>query len=303
MAGGTADWRSRSLPRDHWQRRIADLDPEVDWAEIYAIALEHEFPWDMEQALSLALFRTFAVPEIGELLADTGEFTTRTQKRYDDTAIVLQEVGDFVGGESVDPTGIRRLNRMHAAYAIPNDQMLYVLATFVVVPQRWIRRYGYRPLSDAEIASSVRYWQRVGRLMGIHDVPADFDGFAAYLDDYERDRFGYSPGGRSVSDATLDLFVSWWPAPLRGAVRSALLAVLDRHLLQALRYDAPPGWWTAAVRGALVARGRVVGLLPARRERRRATDSPRIKGYPSGWDIAAVGTFPPAGADVAGRQA
>ena len=36
-----------------------------------------EFPWDMNQALSFALFRTYAVPSIGDLLARTGEFTAR----------------------------------------------------------------------------------------------------------------------------------------------------------------------------------------------------------------------------------
>jgi hypothetical protein len=35
----------------------------------------------------------------------TGEFTERGQQRYDDTTVVLQEVGDFVGGETDDRTG------------------------------------------------------------------------------------------------------------------------------------------------------------------------------------------------------
>ena len=34
----------------------------------------HEFPWDVTQALGLALYRTYAVPSIGELLSATGEF-------------------------------------------------------------------------------------------------------------------------------------------------------------------------------------------------------------------------------------
>ena len=45
------------LPRTHWQRQIARLDPETDYQEIYRVMTTLEFPWDMNQALSFALFR------------------------------------------------------------------------------------------------------------------------------------------------------------------------------------------------------------------------------------------------------
>lgn len=280
------------LPRDHWQRHVAALDPEQDFAEIYAVTVEHEFPWDMQQSLSLALFRTFAVPEIGALLWRTGQFTERSQKRYDDTTVVLQEVGDFVGGETSDRTGVRRMNQMHGAYDIPNDQMRYVLATFVVVPVRWIDEFGYRPMSAVEIAASVRYWQRVGELMGISGIPADFLEFERSFDDYEAARFGYSAGGRAVADATLHLFVSWYPSLLRDLIRPATVSLMDEQLRCALRYQDPPLWLTGAVRRGLGVRRRFIARLPARRMRRRATQSRQVKGYPLGWDIARVGTFP-----------
>ena len=79
------------LRRTHWQRQICRLDPERDFEEIYRIVLAHEFPWDMNQALSFALFRTYAVPSIGRLLDETGEFARDTQKRYDDTVLLLDE--------------------------------------------------------------------------------------------------------------------------------------------------------------------------------------------------------------------
>ena len=49
------------MQRDHWQREIARLDPEVDYAEIYRIMGAHEFPWDLTQSLGLALYRRFVV--------------------------------------------------------------------------------------------------------------------------------------------------------------------------------------------------------------------------------------------------
>ncbi|MGV7636901.1 oxygenase MpaB family protein, partial [Mycobacterium kansasii] len=66
--------------------RNRGLNPETDYVEISRNLGTYDFPWDITQALSFALFRTYAVPSIGRLLADTGEFTERVQKRYDDTA-------------------------------------------------------------------------------------------------------------------------------------------------------------------------------------------------------------------------
>ncbi|MEX1210890.1 MAG: oxygenase MpaB family protein [Candidatus Nanopelagicales bacterium] len=280
------------LQRDYWQRHATTLDPEHDWFEIYAIAVGYEFPWDNARATEFALFRTFAVPEIGELLSRTGAFTDQTQKRYDDTAIIIDGAGLFIGGESEDRTPIQRLNQMHGSYDIPNDQMLYVLTSFVVPARRWIDRYGYRAMSPAEVDSSVRYWQRMGQLMGIRDIPADYAGCADYFDTYERERFAYSPGGRAVADATLDLFTGWYPAPLRPLIRTIAISLMDPHLRQALRYDAPPELLSRSVDAALALRKRIVGLLPSRRDLVRAVHGWRIKGYPGGWDMARIGTFP-----------
>mgnify|MGYP004117529627 CR=1 FL=1 len=46
------------------------LDPETQFVEIYRNLATIEFPWDLNQALSLALFRTYAVPSVGRLQAD-----------------------------------------------------------------------------------------------------------------------------------------------------------------------------------------------------------------------------------------
>jgi hypothetical protein len=62
------------MRRDVWERRIRELDPDVDFVEIYRIMAAYDFPWDMTRSLSLALYRSYAVPSIGELLAATREF-------------------------------------------------------------------------------------------------------------------------------------------------------------------------------------------------------------------------------------
>ena len=282
----------RPLPRDYWQRQIEGMDPQTQWAEIYGIVTGHEFPWESQHSSEVALLHTFAVPAIAELLERTGESTQRTEKRFDDTAIVLVESGKYIGGETEDPTAIRRLNRMHGAYDIPNDQMLYVLSTFPVMARRWIDRYGYRRMAHAEVESMVRYWQRMGELMGISDIPQDYAAFADYFDTYEREHFGYTTGGRAIADANLDLFASWYPQSLRPLVLGTVMSLLEPHLRRALRYDDPPAIVSAGVEVALQVRRRILRWMPARRDYVSPLDNLRLRTYPAGYDIAKVGTFP-----------
>ena len=164
------------LPRDHWQRRIEQLDPVADHAQIYGITARHEFPWDMSQALSFALFRTYAVPSIGVLLHDTGEFTVRTQKRYDDTALILDHIGEHGFASDEGRAALRRMNQMHAMYDISNDDLRYVLSTFVVVPIRWLDDFGWRPMSETEKVASAQLLPRARAPHGHQGHPGDVAG-------------------------------------------------------------------------------------------------------------------------------
>lgn len=280
------------LRRDHWQRRIERLDPAVSYEEIYRITTTLEFPWDMSQSLSFALFRTFAVPSIGRLLDETGEFCTRTQQRYDDTALLLDEVARHGLHEAGGRRAIRRINQMHGAYDISNDDMRYVLSTFVVVPKRWMDDYGWRPFMPAEVEASTRYYVELGRLMGIKDTPETYDSFESLMDSYEAKHFAFEPGARRVADATMRLMGTFYPAPLARPTEVFSRALMDRPLLEAFGYREPPRPVVAASRAALRLRGRVESVLPARRTPVEVRDLPRIRSYPDGYDAEALGTFP-----------
>ena len=157
----------RYARRDALSRR----DPDMDYHEIYRQLATLEFPWDIYQALSFALFRTYAVPSIGGLLHRSGEFTARVQKRYDDTVLILDAVLEHGFDHPTGRAAIRRMNQMHGSYPISNDDLRYVLAAFVVVPVRWLRDYGWRQLTDLELRASVTYYQRRHRPMLIRAAP------------------------------------------------------------------------------------------------------------------------------------
>ncbi|REE64974.1 uncharacterized protein DUF2236 [Streptomyces sp. 3212.3] len=272
--------------------RIRRLDPEKDALEIYRLSTAYEFPWDYTRALELALYRTYAVPRIGRLLAETGELTERTQKRYDDTALLLGTIVEHGFDGEQGRTAIQRINQMHYSYDIADDDMRYVLCTFVVTPKRWIDAYGWRRLSRHETVASVVYYRTLGRYMGIKDIPETYEEFETFLDAYEEAHFGTDAGARRVSDATLDLMASWYPRALAPVVRLATLALLDDSLLEAFRYEPPSAATRASVRRAVRVRCRLVRLMPPRRAPHFARQNPEIKGYPNGFRVAALGTRP-----------
>jgi len=275
-------------------RQIAALDPQTDYRQIYRLLFLYEFPWDLNESLSFALFRTYAVPSIGRLLQQTGEFTERTQKRYDDTALILDAI--LVDGPDAGDgrEALRRMNRMHRAYGISNDDLRYVLSTFVVVPTRWLDQFGWRRLTPAERVATVNYYRDVGAHMGIKDIPETYQGFEWLLDDYERSHFGFDDGSLAVADATLDLMATFPPKHLlpKAAVRRFAYAVMDDPLLDAFRYPHPHPAVRAAARGALSARAALVRLMPPRTTPKRVRDLPNIRSYPGGFDVRNLGTFP-----------
>ncbi len=280
-------------PRQHWARRSEELDPVRDHREITLHVSAYDFPWDTLQALSFALFRTYAVPSIGRLLDETHEFTGRVQKRYDDTGLLLEEIQRHGLDTTRGRSAVRRINQMHAMYDISNDDLRYVLSTFVVVPKRWMDDFGFRSLTPHEVAATTNYYLELGRHMNIKDLPEDFTGFERLLEDYERAHFAFDAGGRRVADSTLDLMATFWPsswAP-RWVVRRFAFSLMDEPLLRAFRYPVPSQVERAVFLGVMRVRARLLRLFPARSKPTWVSTYGYFRTYPTGYEIDGLGTF------------
>ncbi|GAB2771243.1 oxygenase MpaB family protein [Nocardioides salsibiostraticola] len=286
--------------KKRWQRRNEQLHPETDYVEIYRNLSTYDFPWDFNQSLSLALFRTYAVPSVGRLLDETGQFTTDCQKRYDDTGLLLEAPLVHGFDSETGRAGIRRINQMHRMYDISNDDLRYVLSTFVVVPKRWLDDFGWRALTTGELRATVNYFRELGRHMGITGIPETYTAFESLMDDYEAEHFAYDEGARRVADSTLGLMVSFYPSAAAGVVEKFSQALMDPALLAAFRYDEPGEPMRRAARLALRTRARALAFAPSRRKPALVIDSPRIRSYPNGYDVRKLGTFPAATPSAAG---
>ncbi len=268
--------------------QIRRLDPQRDHARIVYLSTCYDFPFDTTRALEFALFRTFAVPSIAELLDRTGEFTRRAGKRYDDTDILVSELIEHGYASDRGRRALRRINQLHGRFAISNDDYLYVLSTFVYEPIRWNARFGWRPLCEEERLAYFLFWREVGRRMNIRDVPEEFDAFERFNRDYERRHFRYSEASRRVGTATRELFVSWFPQAPGALVRWAIHALLDDPLREAFGFPPAPGPVRALTPLAMRLRARLLRWLPARRRPRLRT-SQRRDLYPGGYRIEGVG--------------
>ncbi|MFE6826417.1 oxygenase MpaB family protein [Streptomyces sp. NPDC057690] len=267
--------------------RIRRMDPRHDHEEIFRWITRYEFPWDYMQGVSVAFLRDYGVPRISQLLDRTQEFERAGQKRYDDTVLVAYEMVRHGMDSEHGRATARHLNRIHGRYRIANEDYLYVLATTVVGPKRWIDRYGWRPLCSQETESLALVGRRMGEMMGVTGIPADYAGFEQLHDTYEKEMFAYDPANRRVAAATLRIITDWYPRPLRPLVARLALAVLDEPLLTALGFRPQPRPVRTTAHLLLRARALLTRLLPARPGWWPSRPKPR--SYPFGWTLDDLG--------------
>ena len=173
----------------HYLDEILSLDPLRDHKRIVQLDVCFEFPWDTTRSLELALFRTFGVPSIARLLDSTGEFARASQKRYDDTDLIISTILEDGYDSEAGKRALRQMNRIHSRFEISNDDFVYVLSTFVLEPIRWNARFGWRPMMEAERLASFHCWREIGRRMNIKAIPEEYAELERFNEAYERKHF------------------------------------------------------------------------------------------------------------------
>ncbi len=260
----------------------------ADHSRIVQLDTCYEFPWDTTRALELALFRTFAVPSVAALLDSTGELASRAQKRYDDTDLILSTIAEAGYDSPEGRRAIRRMNQIHGRFEISNDDFLYVLSSFVFEPIRWNARFGWRPLIEAERLATFHFWNEVGRLMAIRNLPERYEDFERFNEEYETRHFARSSAAERVGRATRDMLLAWFPGLPRRFGAHAIYALMDDRLLAAFGFPQPPSALRTTVERALRARACVVAHMPARQYPRLRTRR-RTRTYGREWELESLG--------------
>jgi hypothetical protein len=268
---------------------IKQLNPVKDHQRIAYLTANYEFPWDTTRSLELALFRTFAVAKGTALLAGTGEFTQRPQKRYDDTVLLLAEILENGYDSERGRAALRRMNQLHGRFNIPNDEFLYVLSTFVFEPIRWNTRFGWRPLLKQEKLAAYYYWREVGLRMNIKSIPPDYESLERYNIEHEDTHFRFAESNYRLAKATRDMFLGWFlPRWLWPLGEPFIYAIMDDRLLSAVGFPQPAPWIRRFVEGCMKVRARLLRFMPGRRRPHLITQQKHLT-YPDGYQIEQLG--------------
>ncbi|ETI22121.1 hypothetical protein G647_06193 [Cladophialophora carrionii CBS 160.54] len=280
--------------------------------DIIEVVSDTEFPALFEKGLQFALFRTYGIPTISELLVKTTQLSTEKNvpKRYADTGVLL---GDMYGAEPNSDRCIEayaRLNYLHGHYIkqgkISNDDMLYTLSLFLNQPVEWINKYEWRQLTELEICAMGVFHKAMGDGMDIsfEKLPSYSTGwkdglhFYRELDtwakDYEKRCMVPNKKNYDTAVQTRQLLISQHPPFMRGVLTKVISAPLDDRLREAIMFEKAPASYLAFFDGFMKLRRLYLRYLalprPKFMAKKMLTKEPDAKGkrYYLVWDTAPV---------------
>jgi hypothetical protein len=270
-------------------KQILKLDPQREHQHIVYWVGAYEYPWLLRKSLEFALFRTYAVPSISKILADSGQFERYGQKRYDDTALLIAEFSEHGYDSERGRAAIRRMNQLHRRWNIRNEDYLYVLSTFIYVPIAFHEQFGWRKPTQHENLANFYFWSEVGKRMNIQDIPPTFEAFEQFHHAYERQYFRYSPENERIGNATIEIFQQWYPALLRPLIREVIYCFMDDRLREAFGFPKPHSALKFIAHGGLWLMGQFIRYaMPPRRKPFHLTQAPN-RTYPHGYEIENMG--------------
>jgi hypothetical protein len=181
------------------------------------------------------------------------------------------------------------MNQIHRRYDIANDEYLYVLCCLVVVPLRWLHRYGWRRPCCHERRATVRFYRELGHRMGISGIPESYEDFEAWFDEYDARWLVPNDDAATIERATRTLLLSRVPRPLAPLGDDLVAALYDDWLRAAVKVR--PAAWPARAILHLGLRGRALSLRWFGRPRRQPlfADGIITGTYPHGYEIEHLG--------------
>jgi len=236
------------------------LDPELDDERIVDLTTNWLYANPLLYTLTytLVFLRQASVPGIAEILDRDGRGPTVRSPHVRNVATMSCFGIWFRHGyrSARGQQAIDRVNAVHARFPINQDQYRYVLATQIFEPERLLTLVGAQPLTATENQARFVFWRNLGQRLGIGGIPATFDGFRAWMIDYERENCRYTFAAGRIATALRGEWVhNHLPAPLRPLGRSTLDALVDPDLGVSLGISPPHvavRWFVhSAVRGYL----------------------------------------------------
>eukprot|EP00761_Pharyngomonas_kirbyi_P001236 gb/GECH01001239.1/.p1 GENE.gb/GECH01001239.1/~~gb/GECH01001239.1/.p1 ORF type:complete len:353 (+),score=83.54 gb/GECH01001239.1/:1-1059(+) len=216
-------------------------NPQIYYKVYYNVGFL-EFPYIINKALQQALFKTYAIPSVSALLHHTKYFEDKAINRAEETSLLVREFTEQHYDSERGQLGIKRLNAIHGAFNISNNDYLYVLSTFIFEPIRIVNLFGFRSMEPIEEESLFRYWKDIGVRMHIQNIPNSIEEFKQWKEDYEKKYMKYSKSNQLIGNATLKLFAMFIPSFLQPLAFKLFCSLIEDRLLHAMDYPVQPKW-------------------------------------------------------------
>ncbi|KAK9428982.1 hypothetical protein V1505DRAFT_375469 [Lipomyces doorenjongii] len=228
----------------------------VDAQAIMSYLAELEFPKIFLASIQFALFKTYGIPTISELLVATREFSTpeHASKRYADTGILIGEFASHHPQSDRVIKALARMNYIHNRYQkagkIHNDDLLYTLSVFITEPILWAERYEWRSMTEMEICAISTFWKSIGDAMGIKydgqlsntewtDGLQFYEDIKAWALDYEEKYMIPAKSNKQTADELVPLLLFYVPKSLKGAASNLVGVLMGNRLRKAMNYPTP----------------------------------------------------------------
>lgn len=287
-------------------KRIAELDPAVDYDEIWKLAAAYrpnDFMMNLVYAVTFPHFFVREHDELPLINGGQGKILTRPDRRSEDTSSKLQLWWHHGSQHPETRASVEAVNRLHAHYAkqFPdsgfkhNDSYLYTLCYEAAGMHRLLRRVGHPGISKNEQHAAVLSWAQMANLFRnvgtggeVTGFPDTFEGVMDYMDRYEAEEVPTHESGRRAARAIIQQFADrHFPKALHPLARTWVISLYPDHLVAA--YDLRPP--NPAVRKVLRLLTAAMFLLGEKviadpqdtfTERRRAARTPKSRQRPGG---------------------
>ncbi|MCW2528405.1 MAG: hypothetical protein JWM76_3265 [Pseudonocardiales bacterium] len=268
------------------RERMLALDPIEQSCELAQL-----FHKDFQRALLTQVvsgyFMTISPPRMTQILIRTGELELRTRKRLTDQVLIHHEMltSGFKPGRGRD--ALRRMNEMHKQYAITAEDFTAVSVCTTLGQIEAAQAYGWREVTEHEIAGVIEF-ERVQALhMNIRDVPTTVPDLIAFRDDYFARQVSFAPQNKRLAQSAITVLAELIPAHLAGSAEKIFMTLTDPRVVAALGFEYPD----TAYRERVFAATREYARADATEKRATGPLLNLIAGiYPAGYEIARLGT-------------
>ncbi len=270
-------YRIRLQWYSQYKRNLSNLNAE----QIYHHLCCYEFPFECFYGINLAFYRTFVSPTISTVYRQTNTIAGETEKRVNDTDIIMHAWVDYGVDSDEGQASMKHLNSIHGLFShrTRNEDFVYVLCCFVVDTIRMINVFGWRYLEDQEKQALFIFYEKVGQRMNLKNLPKSLENVYTIVNDYTNSDISATEteSGRILTNAIHTLVQKWHgfllPTSLIRILLNALLYVVGGEMFhKKLGLQQPSALSTYIIYALAALRRDFMHFMPPRTTPHRLSD-------------------------------